>query len=52
MAPSTMSAPMVEEYAQREIIFRDEKLWLDPTLRLNKWYLGTILKFFNDMWVS
>ena len=30
MAPSEMSATVVEEYAQREIIFRDEKLLIRP----------------------
>ena len=30
MAPSKMSAPMVEKYAQREVIFRDEKLLIRP----------------------
>ena len=47
MAPSKMSAPirpsMVEKYAQREreVIFREEIYWLDHTLMLDKWYLGT-----------
>ena len=30
MAPSKMSAPMVEKYAQCEVIFRDEKLLIRP----------------------
>ena len=30
MAPSKMSAPMVEKYAQREVIFGDEKLLIRP----------------------
>ena len=30
MAPSNMSVPMVEKYAQREIIFHDEKLLIRP----------------------
>ena len=30
MAPSNMSAPMVENNAQREIIFHDEKLLISP----------------------
>ena len=30
MAPSKMSAPMVEKYAQREVIFREEKLLIRP----------------------
>ena len=30
ISPSNMSAPMVEKYVQREIIFRDEKLLIRP----------------------
>ena len=30
MASSKMSAPMVKKYAQREVIFRDEKLLIRP----------------------
>ena len=30
MAPSKMSAPMVEKYTHREIIFHDEKLLIKP----------------------
>ena len=36
MAPSKMSAPMVEKYTHREIIFHDEKLLIKPYSQLNK----------------
>ena len=51
MAPSKMSAPMVETYAQREVIFCDEKLLIRPYSQV-RLMISRYKKYFNNMWVS